>query len=369
MDNLFALIKPMSAACNLKCNYCFYNDVAANRTTPIYKKMSKETLATIVNSLVAACNNQVSFMFQGGEPTLIGHEFYHYYNELIAQAKATKTQNFVVNSSIQTNGLNFTFELLRELKKGNFLVGVSLDGPEFIHNANRVYKNNQGSFKDVMQGIAQLQKANIDFNILSVVTSSSLAFVEQIINFFIEHKFYYLQFIAAIDPFDKSKNFITDDGFAQFNLKLFDIWFKHYNQGLILSIRFIDDLFSNLITGHSTSCDLSGTCSNQNVIESNGDIFPCDFFVLDKYKLGNVSQGIFNLDHKILNSFTQQAILNVECYSCKLFKLCKGGCKRTRLDNNKSFLCKSFKLLFEKRRHQIDYILQQSFNTTLKHCL
>lgn len=369
MDNLFALIKPMSAACNLSCTYCFYNDVAANRTTAIYKKMSTDTLTTIVNSFIQACDHSVSFMFQGGEPTLIGHEFYKHYNKLVAQTKVLKAQNFIVNSFIQTNGINFTQALLDELKKGNFLVGVSLDGPKFIHDANRIYKNHQGSFDAVMQGINQLQNMKIDFNILSVVTLSSLAFVKQIVDFFVENKCYYLQFIAAIDPFDKSRNFITDEAFAQFNLELFDIWFNYYTQGLMLSIRFIDDLFSNLITGRSNSCDLSGTCTNQNVIESNGDIYPCDFYVLDKYKLGNIHQGIFNLDHKILTEFTQKPKLNQACHTCSLFKVCKGGCRRTKLEDRSSFLCKSFTLLFNQRKAQIDYILQHSFNTTLQQCL
>lgn len=369
MDNLFALIKPVSSSCDLDCKYCFYKDVAKNRKIANYHRMNKETLKNIVREFIQKADKSVTFMFQGGEPTLIGSDFYAYYNQCVLEELKNKGKDFAVHSALQTNGMHITESLAKALSDGHFLVGVSLDGPEYIHNINRLNKKAEGTFSGVMAGIEVLKKYNIDINILSVVTRNSLPFVKSIIDFYVSNNLFYMQFIAAIDSFDKSLSFINDKEFADFTLDMFDVWLDYYQKGTFLSIRFIEDLFANLLTGKCYSCDLSGRCSNQNVIEANGNLYPCDFYVLDEYLLGNTNRGFDNLNTEVLNKFTASEALANECSVCGLFKVCKGGCKRTRLASGHAFLCQSFKNLFAKRAAQIDFVLQNSFKNSLKNLL
>ncbi|MBS5987990.1 radical SAM protein [Clostridium sp.] len=165
--NISVMIKPSSSKCNLKCKYCFYNSIADEREISDYGFLSEEALDVIVNRIEEYCDGGVCNMgFQGGEPMLIGLDFY---KKLVELTSSKKTK---FNFMIQTNGTLITEEFTKFFYDNKFLVGVSLDGSKEIHNLNRINYSGNGSYNDVMKGIALLKKHNVDFNILVVVTST-----------------------------------------------------------------------------------------------------------------------------------------------------------------------------------------------------
>lgn len=356
----FALIKPASSLCNLDCKYCFYKDVAANREVYAHKIMSKDLIDKIVDSYTDNATESSSFLFQGGEPLLAGVDFYRHYVQKCSEVLDKKRQinkNFTINSSIQTSAFNLNEDFVDILKKGNFLVGVSLDGPKIYHDKNRLH-GKFGTFDKVINSISLLKKAGISFNALCVITNDTYDKARELISFFVEHDILNIQFIPAIAPFNKDRIFIDDTKYAQFYIESFEIWYEYFKKGFVISIRHIEDLFTNIMYGSCQSCDLQGHCSNQNVIESDGSIYPCDFYVLDKFKIGSVSNGILNINTNVLEKFLSFNPITGECKTCMLYKICKGGCQRHRGDGGRSFLCKSFKALTQKHFMMIDDVIR-----------
>lgn len=357
----FALIKPASSSCNLCCSYCFYKDVAQNRAVYAHKYMHFDTLKDLVTQYTNTATQSSSFMFQGGEPLLVGPTFYQQYNDLvkdITTKKKKQNNSFTINSSIQTSGFLLTEEFAKIFSEGNFLVGISLDGPEDIHDKYRVQKNGQGTFNRVMQACEYLRQYRVDFNILCVVTKDSVNKASYLLDFYRKHNFNNLQFIPAISPFDEHSIYLTSEDYVKFYIDTFLYWFDCLQKGEFIHIRHIEDLFANILFNQCPSCDMQGHCSIQNVVEANGSIYPCDFYVLDEFKLGTIENGVVNLNKDIIDNFLNHNTLNKLCSTCPWFKACRGGCKRTRDKNDLAFLCKSYQELFKNHFDKIEYVIK-----------
>ena len=189
--NLSLMIKPSSSKCNLNCKYCFYHSIADARDIRDYGFMPLSTLKEIILKVDSYCNGgHCSIGFQGGESTLVGLNFY---KELINYTKEIKNDTSF-SFSIQTNGTLLNDEWGKFLKENNFLVGLSLDGNKDIHNLNRLDYKNNGSFNKVNKGINILKKYQVDFNILTVVTSALCKKAEGIYNYYKKNNFRYIQF-------------------------------------------------------------------------------------------------------------------------------------------------------------------------------
>ncbi len=359
--NNFALIKPASSLCNLDCKYCFYKDVASNREVYSHKLMTLETLDKIVESYASQAEESSTFLFQGGEPLLSGVSFFKHYVQKCKEVQAEKRKsnpNFKIFSSIQTSAFLVNDEFINIFKKGEFLVGVSLDGPQEYHDAYRVH-GKSGTYARVMQNIEKLQANNIQFNALCVVTNNTFNKAKELIDFFVSKNILNIQFIPAIAPFDESQIFINDVKFATFYKESIEVWYDYFIRGTVISIRHIEDLLTNIMYGSCQSCDLQGHCSNQNVIEADGSIYPCDFYVLDDLKLGTVQDGIVKLNTQALERFLSFKAAKEECSACPLFRVCRGGCQRHRGTDGRSFLCKSFKSLTPKHFSMIENVINQ----------
>ncbi len=353
----FALIKPVSGQCNLDCKYCFYRDVIKNRAVQSYGTMSIDTLKRAVMYTVSDALYGSSFLFQGGEPLLADPSFYARYNELCHDIKALRPE-FKITSSVQTSAFYLKSNLIKELKDGNFLVGVSLDGPQHLHDINRVTKNGKGSFKKVFENIEKLKQASIPLNILCVITKDN-AKPQELWRFFMDNGFDYLQFIKALKPLDSDRELISGADFADFFLEIFDLWFDEFCHGHYVSVRLIDDIFT-VLSGHRiSSCDLQGYCSVQNVIEADGSIYPCDFYVLDEWRLGNVNDER-NLINKIrVQQFTKEERLPDPCLDCEAFAFCKNGCRRYRTQQGLNGYCETFKRIYSSRKKQLSFVLNK----------
>lgn len=350
-----ALIKPVSSSCNLRCRYCFYFDEASCRTRKNYGKMSTETLAITLNEITKNAKNGSTILFQGGEPLLAGASFYKFYNDLKDNILASR-KGFNISSSIQTSLYTLDDDLIKEFKRGNFLIGVSLDGPCDLHNKNRLTPKLTGSFDKVFANIKKLQEQNIPINILCVVTKDN-AYPKRLWDFYKENGFTHLQFIKALPPLKDGNDLISDDDFAKFFLEIFDLWFSDLIKGRYISVRLIDDIFSILTNRGCSSCDLHGKCTVQNVIEADGSVYPCDFYALDEWYMGNIHDGFDKLNQDIIKKFEEKPVILDECKTCNLFNICKNGCRRYRNDKCLSALCPLFKLLFKERLNEIKTVL------------
>ncbi len=199
MRNLSVMVKPSSSKCNLKCKYCFYNSIADEREVSDYGFLSEEALEVIVNRIEEYCDGGVcNIGFQGGEPMLIGLDFY---KKLVELTSSKKTK---FNFMIQTNGTLITEDFAKFFYDNKFLVGVSLDGNKDMHDLNRVNHSQNGSFKEVMKGIDLLKKYNVDFNILVVVTRALSNKIESCYKFLRKNDFNYIQFIPFIEALEES---------------------------------------------------------------------------------------------------------------------------------------------------------------------
>ena len=334
MPPLSVMIKPASSDCNLDCEYCFYKSLSEKRKLKSYGQMDLDLLEEIVKTAFATADGACNFAFQGGEPTLVGLEFYQHLLQFI---RKYNTNNIKVNKSIQTNGIRINKEWAKFFADNNFLVGISLDGPQKIHDLYRVDHANRGTQQQVMEAIKLLEQAGAEYNILTVVNAEVANNPTAVYDFFKQQGFNYLQFIKCLDPVDEkpgqSSHSLLPEDYAQFLKTLFDLWYQDLKQGQMISIRYFDNLVQMAMGEQPEACDMSGTCNCQFIIEADGSVYPCDFYVTDKWKLGNIRDDDFST---LYNSQRAQEFMSEthfvaeECKSCQWFKLCRGGCRRTQ---------------------------------------
>jgi len=332
MNHISLLIKPASGLCNMRCKYCFYYDIMENREIDNYEMMTLKTLEKLVFRAFEDSGLSVSFIFQGGEPTLVGLQFYR---ELIKFVEKYNKHKVPTYYSIQTNGTKIDSNFAKFLKQNNFLVGISIDGNEEIHNKYRISKDRSGSFAEVKKGLDYLSQYEVDYNILSVVTENTVKNTEEIYHYLTTLGTDYLQFIPCIDSFEGSvqNNTLSNDEYEEFLKRLFDVWYLDFKKGKRISIRYFDDIIKMILGYRAESCTLLGYCSFNQVIEADGSVYPCDFYVLDEWKLGNIIDDKLNdlLKSEKANEFIKTSIgINEDCKVCKYYQLCRGGCKRNK---------------------------------------
>ncbi len=359
MPPLNVLVKPASSACNMRCKYCFYEDEAANRSVAFAGMMDEETAENLIKKAVLFAQGSCNFMFQGGEPTLAGLGFYRSFLE--TEKKYIK-EGLVFTHSIQTNGLALDEEWIAFLKENNFFVGLSLDGNGDLHDLNRFSKSGNGTYSRVLRAAQLMKKANVEFNILSVVTSRAARSVEKTYNFFKKQGFDCLQFIDCLDPLECKGGYSpTNEEYALFLSKLFSLWFDDLKHGRMCSIRLFDNWFSILFGGAPEACNMCGHCSVQFVVEGDGSVYPCDFYALDEYKLGNIKADCFEdfIENEKAKQFVQVSLpVPDECKKCRWYPLCRNGCRREReVLPDKSFgktrRCEAIKRFFEENEREI----------------
>ncbi|WP_197035150.1 anaerobic sulfatase maturase [Oceanivirga salmonicida] len=338
------LIKPASCNCNLRCTYCFYFDVAENRATYTYGNMTYETLENLVKNVFEHVEYQVTFMFQGGEPTMRGINYYYKLHELVEKYNEN---NIIVSFSMQTNGTMLNKRWFDLFEKYNYLIGISIDGTKDIHDIFRIDIRKKGTFDSIINNINKLRERNIDFNILSVVNSEVAKNANNIYKYFREKEFEYMQFIPMLDSLKNKKEdyTLTAKSYGIFLDELFNIWYKDILNGNFVSIRYFENLLLILLGKQPESCDMVGQCSVNFVVEADGSVYPCDFYVLDEYRIGNINEDAITdiIFSKKAQKFVRDSlILDKKCKSCKYFKICRSGCKRHKNEKNENKFCESY---------------------------
>ena len=370
MRSVNLLIKPASSLCNMRCKYCFYHDVAENREIESYGIMTKETAHTLIDRAFEYADN-IFFAFQGGEPTLCGHEFYEDFTAYVKQKQKEKTAT--VRYGLQTNGLLIDEKFAEIFKENGFLVGISLDGNKECHDKNRIDAKHDGTFSRVKKAAVLLEKKGVEFNILSVVTEASAKRAESNYNFFKKNGLRYIQYIPQIAPFDGQAEYetLSAESYGKFLCTTFDLWYRDFSAGNYISIRDIDNYCGILMGRRPEICTLQGRCSCNTTVEANGNVYPCDFYVLDEYLLGNLKENTLEemINSEISKKFIEESFVEQkECKDCKWRGLCRTGCRRNKEPLSKTggyqFFCESYKTFFEhcfERMRTVPTILETKY--------
>ncbi len=350
--NLGILIKPVSFDCNLACDYCYYRPVEQiyGRAEP--HRMDIETFDIVCGHYMEINPREVKIGWQGGEPTLMGLDFFR---QVIEVEKKWARPGDCIGNSLQTNGVLLDDDWCAFLAENHFLVGLSIDGPEEL-NTMRHFAGGKPAWESTMRAIKLLEKHKVEFNILVVVSRANVDHPREILQFLVDNDLHFAQFIPCTEPTGEpgatSPQSITTAEYGQFMLTLFDAWIE--NDDHTYYVRRIDNWLHQFFGLPPECCEYRADCSNLVTIEWNGDVYPCDFFVEPQYLMGNVREKTFAkmLQGKPFRSFVQNSETTpAACNGCQWLRVCHAGCYRHRsklgLDNDAlPYLCEAKKMLF-----------------------
>jgi uncharacterized protein len=338
------LIKPASADCNARCTYCFYLRVGDEMYTARRNRMPDEVLERLVESFMKLRLPISVFSWQGGEPTLMGLSFFERVVEL--QKKHGKGGQ-IVGNALQTNGLVLNAKWARFLAQYRFLVGLSLDGPRDVHERYR-----PKTFHKVMRAARLLRKHYVPHSVLCCISAANADRGAEVYRWFIEHGFYALQFVPVVETDPATGRLadfaITGEQYGRFLCDVFDEWIER-GWGKV-SVRLFDAMLSRAIGAPIHFCPLGERCDSYLVVEHNGDVYPCDFFVRPDMKLGNIMEQELPTFFDVIEAkqfSAAKANYDDECASCDYLDMCYGGCQKDRLDVRRSSLCAGYKMFFE----------------------
>ena len=350
------LVKPAGPDCNMRCTYCFYVDKNQLYPETVRHRMNDKVLEEMIRQVMEQSGPVVSFCWQGGEPTLMGVHFF----EKAVKHQQKYTQGQRIENSIQTNGILIDKKWAEFLKLNDFLVGISLDGPEHINDYYRLLSNGKGSWHYVVENIRLLLNYKVQVNILSVINNYSSQFPIEIYEFHKQLGLNYMQFIPCLEFKQKNPRQPTDysvhpEDYGNFLCQIFDMWKADFKKGIPTTfIRLFESLFFYYVGLKSPECIFSEECGNYLVVEYNGDVYACDFFVEPGWKIGNLMKGnlVEMLNSPRQNEFGKlKSHLPTACKNCQWLTYCRGGCTKDRKTSesalNINYFCSSYRMFFE----------------------
>lgn len=355
MQSVSVLLKPVSGTCNMKCDYCFYCDEAKKRARESYGMMSEQTLKNVIRKTMLRAEREAVYAFQGGEPTLRGISFFERVVEL---EKQYNRNGIAVHNVLQTNGYLIDEAWCEFLKKNHFLVGLSVDGIKETHDSFRHTTEGEATFERVCHAADLLKRYGVDYNILTVVNKRTASEIAEIYRFYKEKGWQYQQYIVCLEPFGEKRGemeyALTPEAYGKFLIQLFQLWYEDAKRGEAPFIRQFEN-YINLLNGYQPeACEQRGICGMQTVVEADGSVYPCDFYVFDEYLLGNFNEN--RLDEiyaapDLSNFIERSAKIADECGECSYYKLCRGGCQRNRefdvrRGTYRNYFCAAYKMFF-----------------------
>ncbi len=354
------MLKPRGAICNLGCRYCFYLSKEALYPGASFR-MSDAVLAEFTRQYIEAQQApEITFAWQGGEPTLMGLDFFR---RAVALQKQYARPGVRINNAFQTNGILLDDDWCAFLHEHGFLVGLSLDGPRHLHDVYRVDKGGQPTFDRVMRGLALLQKHHVEFNILSCVSAANAAHPIQVYRFYRDEVgAQFIQFIPIVEkqpgrrggqPLISTRS-VTGKQYGSFLIGVFDEWVRR-DVGRVY-VQTFDVALAAWLGQRPGLCIFEPTCGLAMAMEHDGDLYSCDHFVEPRYKLGNImrtplaemvdspKQRQFGLD--------KRATLPRQCRVCSVRFVCNGACPKDRVlktaqgEAGLNYLCDGYKAFF-----------------------
>ncbi len=350
------LVKPAGPDCSMACGYCFYSGKSSLYPEPGAHRMSDAVLEQVMCDFLSQPAGDLSIGWQGGEPTLMGLPFFEKAVTLEEKYGAGKT----IGNGLQTNGLLLDRAWAKFFREYNFLVGLSIDGPEHVHDRYRVMRGGGGTWARVTSAARLLLDEGVPVNALTVVNDYSARFPDEIYDHHRELGLDYMQFIPCVerDPADPGRAApfsVTADAYGSFLCRVFDRWRADFHEGVpSTSVRFFESLLFSYAGFTPPDCTLRETCGDYLVVEHNGDVYACDFFVEPDWKLGNVMDGglvpLFGLERQ--GEFgARKAVLPAPCAECAWLARCRGGCPKDRIrdprDRGVSHFCEAYRIFFE----------------------
>jgi uncharacterized protein len=375
-QGIHIVAKPIGPACNLNCEYCFYLEKQALFSPGEQYRMSDDVLsAFITNYITSQPTPIVEFVWQGGEPTLLGMDFFKRVIELQRPFAKQKT----IKNSLQTNGTLLTAEWCQFLKKNNFMVGISLDGPKEIHDRYRRDRKGIGSFDQVMRGLKLLQEHKVEYNVLACVARETAKSPLDVYRFFRAEGVEFIQFTPVVERLsdartglpglrlagptalgrkDRQGNVtpwsVIPEEYGDFLIDIYEEWVRH-DVGTAFVMNF-EWVLNAWIGNPSPVCIHARTCGRAVVIEHNGDVFACDHCVYPQYKLGNIlSDTLPDMVAKSLRSgfgVSKETALPRWCKECEVLAACQGRCSKHRFETTYNdepglqYLCAGYKKFF-----------------------
>ncbi|MBV7509082.1 anaerobic sulfatase maturase [Bacillus sp. sid0103] len=365
------LAKPTGPICNLDCKYCYYTEKEVYYPKGHSFRMSDEIVESYIKQYIASQHTrEIVFAWQGGEPTIMGLDFFKRAVSLQKKHAGGKQ----ITNTIQTNGTLLNDDWCEFLSTNHFLVGLSLDGPEHIHDQYRIDRGGKPTFRLVMKALSILKKHKVEFNILTCVTRYSAYRPLEIYHFFKEHDIQFIQFIPVVERegtemglrhaappslfMEEALHTVTPwsvepEMYGEFLIQVFNEWVQQ-DVGSVFVMNF-EWALASWMGIPSPICIFAEECGRAAVMEHNGDLFSCDHYVYPEYRLGNINDGLLNM----INSPSQHAFakrkrdtLPSVCRNCEVRFACHGECPKHRFlvsEQNEpgiNYLCASYKKYF-----------------------
>ena len=302
---------------------------------PNYGLMPQEVSHTLIEKAAGAAENRISVLFQGGEPTLAGLDFYR---NFVSHMQKTVPRGLAVQYAIQTNGTLLDGAWCRFFRENRFLVGLSLDGSRECHDRFRRDPEGKGTYRRVTQAARVLKEAGVEYNVLTVVTGYLARHIQSVFSALCRGGFHFQQYIPCLDPLEGARGeqgySLSPEEYGEFLKTLFDLWYRELEQGRYWSVRYFDNLVW-MLTGHPPEqCSMGGCCGLQYLVEADGSVYPCDFYGLDGYCLGNIRQNSWaelDLAREKTGFIEASRSVPEACQRCQWYPLCRNGCRRDRL--------------------------------------
>jgi len=379
------MLKPAGSTCNLDCTYCYYLDKALQYGGK-EAVMSDELLETYIRQYIEANEvDTVNFCWHGGEPTLLGVD---YYRKAVALQKKYAGGKKIANT-IQTNGTMLDTKWCDFFAENEFLVGLSLDGPRDIHDAFRMTKGRAATYKTVMRAARMMRSAGVEFNTLSVVSRLCEKRGAEIYRFFRDEVgSRYMQFLPAVEHTVRLSGIprpvivspetpgaqlapwsVTAEGYGRFLIDVFDTWVRT-DVGKVF-VQMFDATLAQYVGAMPGVCTMGQTCGDALVVEHNGDVYSCDHFVYPEYLLGNIREmtlkEIYDSEKRRRFGLAKRNALPSECLQCRFYFACTGECPKHRFETGtdgcrKNSLCEGLKAYFEHTEPYMLYMKERLEN-------
>lgn len=346
------MFKPVGAECNLGCSYCYYQDKV--RLYDEHSYLSMDCLEKVIKEYIDInASEQIVFDWHGGEPLLLGLDYFKKIVEIQRKYRGNKH----IYNTVQTNATLLAADFAAFFKENNFLVGVSIDGPQDIHDKFRKDKGGNPTFLKVMRGVELLHRYAVDFNTLTTISKAGEGRGLEVYSFLKNIGSHYMQFMPVYEYVDSKNNIASPDDkqsalaswsvspieYGKFMCDIFDCWVR--NDVGSYFVNLFDSTLANYCGMNPGTCVYSETCGANAVMEHNGDIYPCDHFVYPRYKLGNVKESslreIVSSENATRFGIDKRNSLPAQCLRCEYYFACHGECPKHRFamsDKNESGL-------------------------------
>jgi len=367
------MVKPIGGKCNLRCSYCYYLDKELQYDAPV-KAMSEELLEEYIRQYIEGNDvPQVTFCWHGGEPLMAGIDFYKKAIEF--QKKYANGKE--IENTLQTNATLINREWAEFFAENNFLLGVSIDGPKDIHDANRLTANGEPTFDKVMKAIYLLQECGAEFNTLSAISSASSGRGVETYKFLKSIGSRFMQFLPVVEHTKADKNYKRDvicspddtdahifafsigsKDWGRFLVDIYDEWIKA-DVGEYF-VQMFDATLANWCGVRAGVCAMNETCGDALVVEHDGSVYSCDHFVYPEFKVGNIKETDLRTLYKSRSQFVfgaaKTSSLHQKCNNCAWVHLCHGECPKHRFNQNENYLCAGLQHFFRHTASSMQYM-------------